>query len=283
MRMPRILHVVSRREIKDEETKSRCSRAFESWSVLYSLGGVVPVHVWENNRDARSIGSTRDLPFLKDVLQCALDKAESPYDVVFFTNDDNILHPLVVREVRRHCELYNTGSLRRVDIDSKDAGLRMPPLSHPPVAFLNLGRPHVGRDGFVFNAGWLKDNLQLIPDFLLGAWGWDVAVSILVRLVAGQKVTALQQLYDTIQGCELPDGILIHLSHDAMWSSGTWNEKAENRHNQRLFNGWARRYCPSLKDRDLIEPHTFPISAIIRAPEYARVINRNLLSLAAEL
>jgi len=67
VKLPRIIHLVPRYDITDENALTRCRRAWESWSWLYNAAHVVPAHIWEIKRDSRSIGDSRILPFLVDV------------------------------------------------------------------------------------------------------------------------------------------------------------------------------------------------------------------------
>lgn len=271
MRDSTIYHVVSRRDIADGKTLARCRRAWESWNCLYQHPDVIPVNVWENEakRTSKTIGSKRSLPFLVDVLKVGMARTNNPYDIVMFTNDDNILHPMLIDEVKRHAALYAVGSAHRVEMDVSNE--QMPAMFSPPVAFLQLGKPHVGRDLFIFNAGWLQENIKMIPDFLLGSWGWDICLAQLVRLTRGVRTSSVNELYDVVEGCELPDGLVIHQSHKPVWNDGDWEKLPENLYNKQTYEKWNRLYSvDSVTSKALLVKHEFPISAVVRCPGYMR-------------
>lgn len=265
MKAPTIFHVVPRRNLKDETSKARCVKAFDSWNWLYKIGSVVPVHVWKVERSATSIGDKRDLPYLKDVLNEGLKQSTQPSDIILFTNDDVILHPMILQEINRFTSLFHAGSMRRVEIDTRGNNIPLPPLYSNPVDFIDRGFPHIGRDAFVFHAGWLTHNFNLIPDFLLGAWGWDVCVACLIRLMRGHRTANVNSLYDNLDDCELPDGLVIHEMHESEWTKGTdWKDQPSNKHNQTLFYAWIKKFCPGLK-LEAIEKHDWPKSVLIRS------------------
>lgn len=283
MKFPTIFHVVPRREISDAETMSRCVKAYDSWNWLYKVGDVVPMHVWKVDRNAMSIGSDRDLPFLKDVLKHGVDACRDPFDVVFFTNDDVIIHPLAISEIKRHMQFWQAGSMRRVDIDLRDGKRTMPPLYSAPVHFIEIGWPHLGRDGFVFNAGWIKHHWNRIPDFLIGAWGWDVWVAAFIRLMRGYSNLNCSSMYDTYHDCELPDGLIIHEAHTSKWTEGKdWHDQPENKHNRTLFEESRKALFPKLT-MEKMDKHDWPKSALIRYPRYMEWSKYTVETIAKEI
>lgn len=283
MKQPTIFHVVPRRNLADEATISRCIKAFDSWNWLYRTANVEPKHVWKVKRNAQSIGSDRDLPFLKDVLKVGMDACVDPFDVVFFTNDDVIVHPLSIAEIKRHLQFYQAGSMRRVDIDTRDGRPPMPPLYMPPIYFIERGWPHLGRDGFVFNAGWLKQHWQRIPDFIIGAWGWDVWLASFIRLMRGHSNLTCSSLYDSYHDCELPDGLIIHEAHTSKWTEGDdWQNKPANKHNRKLFDESQKVLFPKLV-MDKVDKHDWPRAALIRYPHYMEWCKYTVETIAKEI
>jgi hypothetical protein len=269
MKDVKIIHCVSRREIADEFTLARCRRAWESWQYLYTLGGVEKAHCWKMPRDARAIGDKRDLPYLKDALRFGMNRADSEEDVVFFSNDDVIFHPYTLPEIKRHIVLYEAGSMRRVDIDTtkqptRDAVFELPPLYSPPYKFMAVGWPHLGRDAFVFTVAWLNRHWDRIPDFLLGSPCWDMCMAALIRTLKGYRLDKLADMYDNWLGCELPDGLCIHESHEAAWTQkDNIDTSPANNYNRELLNNWLRLYWP-LINIHTIAKHEWPKGAIVR-------------------
>lgn len=262
---PKVIHAVARRTITDDATLARCKPAWESWNWLYKLGGVIPAHYWSYKRDARDIGDPRDLPYFKDILEHGLSYATSPYDVIFWTNDDNILHPVALEEIRRHVALHDCGTASRVELKI-DPSL-LPEMYHPVTKFMEIGEPHVGRDILAFSVGWLERHWDMIPDFICGGWGWDLCMAALVRFVHGYKNVKVQDFFDIWPGCEMPYGLVMHIYHSPKWKEDEAKAGVEqpcNVHDRRLFEQWKKLYWPSL-DMSKLTDFVWPVSAIIRS------------------
>ncbi|MFA6240082.1 MAG: DUF5672 family protein [Candidatus Hydrogenedentales bacterium] len=239
---PTLFHAVEC-HVGDDDLRKQHAR--KSWDILYKQG-VVPVYLSEYPRDATSIGDRRPLPFLKDVLALAMQKA-SDNDIIFWTNDDDWLHPDLAKLLQSHAGLYGACSshrcnFRRIqDIPDK----RSPSLIY--TAALKVDHPiHVGRDLFAFKCRWLRERWKDIPDFILGASDFDLALACLVRLEFG-IVSTRKNLEEAIHPCEIPRGYVAHVNHPSFWVRPDNIDSAPSQiHNRQLFREWARVALPSL-------------------------------------
>ncbi len=236
-----VIHCV---EMHDESNPKEAARklvAKRSWDALYEQG-VIPVHVWAYPRNALAIGDSRPLPYLRDVLAVALTQA-SDADIVFWTNDDDVLHGELPDLLRFHISLYECCSSARCEF--KD--IPMPSLSSKPSVFATNGRGHMGRDLFAATRAWWMANLNEIPDFILGASEFDLCLAAIVRLHFG-FITSRSNLELVMFPADLPRGYVSHQWHQSRWSDPKIVDSAPSQlHNRRLFQAWATKHAPELK------------------------------------
>lgn len=212
----RIFHCVERHEETNPTEAIRKKSALESWDVLYNTKGVVPCHLWEPYpRNAKRLGDKRPLPFLKDVLGKALDQAGDD-DIIFWTNDDNILHPDLADLLMFHCSVYDVCTSRRMEFRKnpfpKQADL-------VPEEYARLGEHHIGRDLFAATKRWMVNHWNYsIPDIVLGEPLFDLHLAAMVRLHFGYKSDRNSLLNDNIFPCELPVGYVSHIFHTPKWT-----------------------------------------------------------------
>jgi len=233
----KIFHAVERH---DEPRNPRKEAAWQSWDRLYDQG-VIPCHYWKYERDARGIGDKRALPYLKDVLRFAMNQAGDD-DIVFFTNDDNVLHPLLPSLLRFHVSVFGACCSQRCDF--RKVNILKPNM--PPEEVAKLGSPHIGRDLFAFTKTWLEKNWNNLGDFILGASDWDLALASLIRLQHG-IVSTRKNIEASIHPAELPRGYVLHIAHPSLWNQpANINTAASQIHNRKLFKAWAQKSLPDL-------------------------------------
>lgn len=208
--IPNIYHVVPLYEVKDPDTLNRTNIAKQSWTELYKTNNnIIPVHVYENEypRNTQSIGDKRKCSFLKDMLRIAYNKCESDDDIIMFTNDDTILSPFIGAKIHdkilryQACKSFrlNTKKYDRYDnIDVYDI----------------LGRDG-GRDMFAMTKRWLRQNIDLIPDYALGATDWDFFLALLIQFTNGISLSRLKN--DEICETDIEIGHVLHIHHEAPW------------------------------------------------------------------
>lgn len=208
-----IFHCCERHEDTNPQELTRKRFAWDSWDVLYGQG-VIPVHYWAPyGRDATSLGDRRPLPFLKDVLQKALDQATEK-DIIFFTNDDNWLHPELPDMLKFQVGIYGVCTARRTEF--KQPFPRRKDLSPDDIS--KAGEHHIGRDLFAATQLWLTNHWSKIGDFVLGEPLFDLALASLVRNYFGYRSDRRSLLHANIFPCELPQGYVAHQFHTPRWT-----------------------------------------------------------------
>ncbi len=239
---PTLFHAVERHDGNDDHRKKH---ARKSWDALYKQG-VVPVHLTRYPRNATSVGDRRMLPFLKDVLAPAAHRA-SDDDIIFWTNDDDWLHPDLVKLLRSHVSRHGACSSHRCEFKRAEDI----PSNGSPSGIYRTSRAmreqhHMGRDLFAFTGRWLRLHWEGIPDFILGASDFDLALACLVRISFGISSNR-QNLEDVIHPCEIPRGYVAHVKHPSYWARPDNENSAPSQiHNRRLFREWAVTALPTL-------------------------------------
>lgn len=211
----KLLHCVERHEEKNPAEATRKLEAFKSWDILYGTKGVIPCHLWEPyDRDARSLGDKRPLPFLKDVLSKGMDQAGDD-DIIFWTNDDNILHPELVDLLTFHCSVYDVCTSRRMEFQRTPFPTQRDLI---PEEYARIGEHHIGRDLFAATKRWWAKHWDDIGDCVLGEALWDIYMASFVRNYFGYKSDRKSLFMDNIFPCELPIGYVSHIFHTPRWT-----------------------------------------------------------------
>lgn len=238
----RLIHCTEMHPASSPSEENRRGIAQESWKALYAQN-VIECHLHEAvyPRNATGIGDARRLPFLKDVLMHAMSIAD-PDDIIFWSNDDNFLHPQLPDLLRYWVSLYECCCSQRCEFNNTP----LPPASAPPVEFTIQGRLHMGRDIFAFTKRWLEQHWDDIGDFILGASDWDLAMAALIRLQFGIQTTR-KNLEEVIFPAEIPRGYVSHSYHPSGWNKpGVTNTSPANMWNRRLFKEWASKHATHL-------------------------------------
>lgn len=186
-------------------TEERHLKAYQSWKKLKERG---MIGCYTQSFDRTFDDNGRKLPFLRDILQPALDQMES-HDVVLWSNDDCQLRPEILDWCKNHVGTYGAATIQR-DAD------------------------HQGRDGFAATKQWLTDNP--LPDVVIGAPKFDLLLTAMVREKRGVKTT-LENLAVPFFPCE--NKIYIrHEPHQENWT----DDSPAALHNGRLLEEWLREH-----------------------------------------
>lgn len=214
------------------ETWARENRGWTSLPIKLASGSVRETDPLKNNtggphRSARDIGDSRDLLFIKDVIQRGVEACPGG-GFVLLTNTDTCLTPGF-----KH-------TLQRLDGEAYFSHRR---------DFLRLDRPltqneieggqwYPGSDLFVFTPRWWEKHREEMPDMILGAEGWDKILRELIKLTGGSE----------IHGC------CYHEKHQSQW------ERAGSRENDP-----SNVYCRFLAKKFLAE-HGLPLEEMEHLP-----------------
>lgn len=237
MNEPLLIHCVERHLVVEPNERHRRKKAVDSWNWLYEARGVTPAHYTEYKRSAKDIGDKRELPYLKDCLEFGMSFARKPEDIIFWTNDDNILHKDLPKALRRHIAIWSCCSSHRCEFHYTP----MPSMDAPPSEFARARESHIGRDLFAFTKAWLVEYWDEIPDFILGASDFDLALAWIIRLKKGFKPDE-SLLGVPIVPCELQPGYVLHEWHRPAWTAKDNVMTAPSQlHNRKLFWAWTRK------------------------------------------
>lgn len=209
-------------QIHGNEARHRLAR--NRWRALYAAG-VQPVQLHTFPRDARSIGDTRPLPFLKDALAVAMSRCEHDKDVVIFSNDDCWFDLSRLKETVAHASQFGAFTIRRYE---------------PGCEYV-----HIGRECFCFSHEWLQEYFSSLPDYLLATPDYDLGLAALIRKTYGID-SSLGNMATDFHPAELPRGFCIHLPHKSSWDTTDVNSRPSVQHNRRLLREWAAKYQPRM-------------------------------------
>lgn len=218
---------------------AREKRAQLSWKLLWDGLGWKPLPFDEPYpRDSHAIGDKRGVPYLRDIFEAVLSKAD-PNDVIVFTNNDVLMLPEIHHDIMRQLSVFPATCSSRRDIrDFYAVRKQVDSVRHI----------HCGRDLFAFRAWWLRKMMPEIPDMIVGSNEWDNAVLNMMRREAGTVLTG-QWCWEysyTVTDAEVASPNLLHEEHEP------FADKAENKlgpHNcwnhLRLIE-WHRKYLPQV-------------------------------------
>jgi hypothetical protein len=164
--------------------------------------------VVELARDARSVGDARPKPFLKDMLDEALARAEA-HDWLLYSNSDlGFAADTYVR----------LGSLRASAVEFMRRDVEGEPRTLDELFANPWALYGIGLDGFALRASLYARTRDALPDFVIGEPHWDTAWSeILRRFVPVRR--------DTVS--------LFHPRHAQVWDIA--KPTPAGRHNEKLF------------------------------------------------
>ena len=213
---------------------SRVRKAQRSWKILESRDKWKIAMLGKYNRDSRILGETRDLPFLRDVLQYGLESCGHD-DYLVFTNDDTILIQGIQNEIKRVLSRGVALTANRIDIE-RWSGV-------PPTT---VQTNHQGRDLLAFKSSWLRKHLNEFPDYALGLCDWDIGIAAHIRYLAGKKWNhdISWQIEDD---CELRPGWVLHERHEPTYPNARTVLTPGLLYNRRLLRNWIETHDPAMK------------------------------------
>ena len=205
-------HVVNTYVSRNENDYRRMKMAESTWNVLYKKG-VVPVHLPDGifKRTSRDIGDSRQLPFIKDMLDMACERAASK-DIIVITNNDTCITDTLIDDAEGIVRRYGCAYSHRYDF-----GLIAGPMRREDII---KGTWYPGMDIFVMTKAWWTKWRDTYPDMILGCEAWDYMMRETMKLSCGDD-------------CQL-QAVIYHEKHDSFWERGenrtsnpgqTWSRK----------------------------------------------------------
>lgn len=226
-RLPISIHAIQAYNYREED-RPRIMRAYSTWKECHkSLGfKFLECHTDHAERTSKNIGDHRDTLFLRDLLSNAIDYAiENGATCVMISNDDTYLHGFA--------PWVALGMMTNVEAACSFRTCIKSPVNPygDPVKMSGHGQKECGRDLFIFKVDWLQNNLNAIPDYVLGATDWDSTLSALIRLTHSFGLTKETWL-NACTPTDMPWGYVYHEDHEAQWATAR-HQWAANRWNRK--------------------------------------------------
>jgi len=204
----------------DPEEQQRFNTARRTWeSLVRERGWRLAIHtIGPHTRTSRAIGDTRQIPYVRDLIDFGAEAAGED-GIVVYANTDICLVPESDAVLRRKLAMGPCAFSRRIDVHHSDT-----PRSH---ADLSRSKPHPGTDLFAFRASFWRQHREEFPDLFVGCEGWDFVYRWICR-----------KYYPD---AEIDPPIIYHQGHDAFW--GREENIAANpaqAYNRRACTEWAR-------------------------------------------
>lgn len=160
-----IYHSVNVYRSKNEAENQRMKRAQSTWMSLYRAHAklFVPAYLTKIQRTLE--GEERGVPFVKDVIQVAVQKATRDDDVIVLTNADTSMCRETIQRIMTKLFEEECCFSNRREMDKPQ------PYWLTQEQLLQKGEDSKGTDLFAFKVGWWK-RLEY-PDLLIGYEGWD--------------------------------------------------------------------------------------------------------------
>lgn len=230
--IPKMIHCINRFIPSDPENIKRIRNASFSWEIGYHYEFITPRHQWAWQRDATSIGEKVPTPFLRDILARAMREATSKDDLIVMTNDDTIVNQYFWFHALDWLKDKGAGcSFRRNVTDFDQVNCWLYPI-------IPVGTQHCGRDAFFFTQDWLNENLNKIPDYIVGFCDWDSTLAMLIRLSNGHR-SKPDEFSMEHPSSEIRSKFIYHVDHPANWAK-TFDHRG-NRHSRALTDDWFKK------------------------------------------
>lgn len=213
-----IFHAWSTYVPTDPETIRRHALAHETWYAVYEQG-----HHWRPfphyelfARMSDTVGDTRPMPFVKDVVNQVADANVAESAIIALSNADVCFCPgltgWILDIVPRHGAAYT----HRYDFKR----LEKPLVNEAQV---RRGDWYPGSDAFFFTVAWWKAHRDEYPDMILGREQCDEVLRQLVKRHGGIEIKAA----------------IYHEKHESFWDRPeNHGPNPGNRHNRLLAKKW---------------------------------------------
>jgi hypothetical protein len=207
----RLVHVYSDYDHRADDAEFRFSVAELSWKREYNSTDwvAVPVHDSTLHRNALSIGETKPVPFLKDIIERAVE-VSAPDDIIVFTNDDTNFAPNFSNDIKTILSTHDAVWGSRQELVS----IKGPPTREE----MSKGYKHCGADVFAFRKSWWMKFRDRVPDFLLSFECWDLSFRTLINIAGGVEA----------------EGLCAHHIHQPYWHMAQFRECVGNLYNREL-------------------------------------------------
>lgn len=206
-----------------------------------------PVFDDDLHRTSASIGDTKPVPFVRDIIESFIRFHHAADDdtIICLTNADIILAESRISALCRNVRKHGCSFSFRRDFT---VPLYLPVTTASESAMERAiihSKWYVGADLFAFTIRWWKDyGSDSFPDMLLGRAGWDWIMRCVMAETCMTASDFVQQITQTPLAnhgrfLETPNAI-FHEKHDSFWEQHDSSKKpnAGNVYNLSLANKW---------------------------------------------
>lgn len=225
-RRPEVVHVWTEHDGNiPDDTRRRIAFAKSTWASAEFATWKAAPYCSTMGRTSANIGDPRPVPYLRDMIAYAIERAHDETSIIAFTNADSCLTPGVAGLVYDATRAYGAAFAHRYDFGR--------PIGRPLVneTQVRRGSWYPGSDGFFFTVKWWRKYGTEMPDVLVGREHVD---------------EVFRQLIKRHGGVALPAAI-YHEKHASYWDRPLIRELNQgNRHNRKLAQRWFLRngYAP---------------------------------------
>jgi len=213
--IPTLLHVTSGVPAVSPPEVARLARAEAGRNLERKNGRWVPI-IFEPTRDATSIGD-RPVPFVRDLIEGAVNSADNGEDIVVLCNFDIGFTPGLTGAILDEVPRKGAAFAHRWDFFAPRG---VPTSEHD----LSGARWYAGSDLFAFTVNWWNAHQAKFPDMVLGREAWDMIMRNLIKSTNGGGLHRA----------------IWHEKHPPLWESN--RRLPGNEHNRRLAHLWLARY-----------------------------------------
>jgi len=210
IKIPNIYHVVSLYDPKNIDTKIRLNHAYTSWQKLYETNkNIKPIFLKESDypRSSQIVGDSRKCAFLKDLIKIGYEQCKTDDDIVMITNDDTILSPFIGAKIVDKINRYQACKSFRINLKEYSG--------YENINVFDVLDRDGGRDMFAMSKRWIKRNIGLIPDYVMGSTDWDFYLSLLIQFTNGIWLSLKKNDLPCTTDIEL--GHVFHIFHSPLW------------------------------------------------------------------
>ena len=213
----RIFHIYSKPADPTPDQLRRNTNALLSWHREQTAAWVdFPIDSAELVRTAKDVGDKRDLPFVRDMIQSAVNRSRTADDILVLSNTDVAITNGITSEIVSAVEQHGAFFTHRFDFDG--------PMTIVRRDEFRLGKWYPGSDVFGFSVRWWKTYGDQYPDMILGAEFVDAVLRQLIKFNGGTE----------LHRC------VYHERHTSQWQLQPRNKA--NLHNKRLAAAWFKKH-----------------------------------------
>jgi hypothetical protein len=211
----RIVHVWNDYPYRQQDAGYRHGVAKASWEQEYKKGRWIPCPIPDAQlpRTAQSVGESKPLPFVNDIINIAAEQAQ-PDDLICLTNDDTIFVSDLTERLLNTEPPFWSSRWEHAKVNG--------PLNAQSIK--NNSWKHVGADIFVFTKRWWMEHGGEFPDFIVAREQWDLIMRSMINLRGGHE----------------EDALCAHIIHEPEWHSAQFRESVGNLFNRESAQRFVR-------------------------------------------